>query len=220
MKYYRLIYRAGMLRAKKPLTRQYGEAFWRQFSARSARWLDEVLAKTPDIGDTIFAFNYAFTPAYIAWYKAARELHLPQDTCDRLLWTLNEGILTLVPRALRRPCMDGYLKSFRKKAPEHERLGAQGKLHPYDYRLRFVPGDENTFGIDITECGMLKLARDFDAEGIFPAVCRVDYLMSALFGAGFSRTKTLGDGDDCCNCRYTIGGHCEWTPEKGFEGRK
>ncbi|WP_315115539.1 hypothetical protein [uncultured Clostridium sp.] len=33
-------------------------------------------------------------------------------------------------------------------------------------------------------------------------------------------TKTLGDGDDCCNCRYIIGGSCEWSPEKGFVDRK
>lgn len=37
---------------------------------------------------------------------------------------------------------------------------------------------------------------------------------------GFERTKTLGDGDECCNCRYYIKGDCDWSPEKGFNDRK
>lgn len=215
MKYYRFIYRTGMLCSRKTLTTRYGEAFWQSFAQRSARWLDAVIAETPDIGNTIFAFNYAFTPAYIAWYKAAQELGLDKNQTDRLLWTLNEGIITLVPRWAGSLYMSSYLKSFRKKAPEHERLCQAGHVHPYDYKLRYISIDDKTFGIDITECGMLKLARDFDAEGIFPAVCRVDYIMSQYMGAGFARTKTLGDGDDCCDCRYTIGGTCTWQPGDG-----
>lgn len=220
MKYYRLIYRAGMLRAHRAVARQYGQEFWRRFAAEAASALDEVIAKTPDIGSTIFAFNYAFTPAYIAWYRAARAQGLTQAQTDSLLWLFNEGIITLVPKFARRAYMDAYLRAFRKKAPAHEALCAAGRVHPYDYRLKYIEGGQNTFGIDITECGMLKLARDFGAEGIFPAVCRVDYLMAHLMGSGFERTKTLGDGDDCCNCRYTIGGTCEWAPEKGFVERK
>lgn len=215
MKLYRFIYRVGMLRARKALAAQYGAEFYRQFKASSARWLSEVIAKTPDIGNTIFAFNYAFTPAYIAWYKAACEQGLDKNQTDRLLWLFNEGIITLVPKWAGPAYMTAYLKSFRQKAPEHERLCRAGRVHPYDYELRFVPGSGDTFGIDITRCGMRTLARDFDALGIFPAVCRVDYMMSQHMGAGFERTKTLGDGDDCCDCRYIIGGRCEWAPGDG-----
>lgn len=74
--------------------------------------------------------------------------------------------------------------------------------------------------VNITRCGMRTLAKDFDALGMFPAVCRVDYLMFSIMGGGFQRNKTLGDGDSCCNCIYTIGGKCDWNPEKGFKNRK
>lgn len=36
----------------------------------------------------------------------------------------------------------------------------------------------------------------------------------------FKRTKTLGDGDEFCNCHYEMKGSCECSPEKGFEHRK
>jgi hypothetical protein len=48
----------------------------------------------------------------------------------------------------------------------------------------------------------------------------MDYLFAHLMNNGFERTKTLGDGDDCCNCRYYLTGSCEWSPEKGFADRK
>jgi hypothetical protein len=48
----------------------------------------------------------------------------------------------------------------------------------------------------------------------------MDYLMANLMGNGFTRTKTLGDGDNCCNCSYSKVGYCEWSPEKGFIERK
>jgi hypothetical protein len=96
----------------------------------------------------------------------------------------------------------------------------RGELHPYDWHLTYREVSANTFEIDITECGLKKLAHDFAADGLLPGICRMDYLFSWLMGNGFERTRTLGDGDDCCNCRYHLVGDCEWSPEKGFETRK
>jgi hypothetical protein len=202
------------------LCAQYGVAFYNDFAARSAKILHEVISKTPDIGSTLFSFNYAFTPAYIAWYKAACALNINEKEIQDLLWLLNERIITVVPRFCMKAFVKAYLKNFRKKAPLHEKRMADGTVHPYDYRIKFRDVNKTTFEIDITRCGMMSLARDLDALGIFPAVCRVDYMLFSYMGAGFKRTKTLGDGDDHCNCRYIIGGACEWATEKGFEGRK
>lgn len=54
--------------------------------------------------------------------------------------------------------------------------------------------------------------------GTYP--CRLDYLMANIKGNKFERTKTLADGDDCCNCNMMGLGYTEWSPEKGFEQRK
>ena len=68
--------------------------------------------------------------------------------------------------------------------------------------------------------GISMLSKELGAEGLLPGVCRGDYLSAHLMGNGFERTKTLGDGDDCCNCRYYVKGDCDWSPDKGFENRK
>lgn len=220
MKIYKLIYRVGIIKSRSAIMQQYGKPFHKKFCITSKRWLDKVIAKTPHIGNTIFSFNYAFTPAYIAWFKAAIGLDLPKEQADKLLWTINESIFSLIPKKIAPLFINNYLNNFRKKAPIHQSLSEQNCLHQYDYKITYQAINSRVFEIDIYECGMMKLAKDFDALGMFPSICRIDYLLSNYMGAGFERTKTLGDGDNCCNCRYIFGGTCEWSPEKGFIDRK
>ena len=52
---------------------------------------------------------------------------------------------------------------------------------------------------------------------MLPGICAVDYIVAHYMGNGFSRTKTLGDGDDCCNCRYEIKGKCPLQVPAGMK---
>lgn len=220
MKLYRPIYQLGQWRSKPYFAKRYGVDFWRAYQNKSREILETVIAGTPDIGKGIFSFNYAFTPAYIAWYKAMLALGLPEGEATENIWRINERIMAILPGFIMPAVRRVYLGGFRKKAAEQERRFLEGHLHPYDYRIRYKPLEENCFQIDIYSCGMMRLCRDFDALGLFPSVCRMDYLFANRLGHGFWRSKTLGDGDDCCNCAYSMSGDCEWAPEKGFEDRK
>lgn len=219
MKHYKLIYWFCTLVSRKTIIKQHGKLFYKNFHRSSKQWLNEIAPQTPDIGKTVFSWNYAFSPSYIAWWKAACE-QLPKEQADKLIWKINEEVFSLIPKRLAPICIKCYMNNFRNKAPIHENLYKQGSLHPYDYKIQYREINDKIFEIDFYECGILKLARAFDAEGLFPSICRIDYLMFSLGGAGFERTKTLGDGDNCCNCRYIIDGKCEWAPEKGFVDRK
>lgn len=148
------------------------------------------------------------------------DLGLSSDEAGREIWAMNECLVTMIPRWLMPLSVKAYIGGFRKKAAEHAKKTRANALHPYDWKIAYREINENTFEIDITECAMLKLAKDFDVLGMYPAICRMDYLFSHYMGNGFERTKTLGDGDECCNCRYHIVGNCEWSPEKGFESRR
>lgn len=209
-----------MGRSRKALIGKYGKEFWDTFRKNSKQKLNEILPLTPDIGDSIFSFNYKFAPAYIAWYKSLEEAGLCQQEIWEVIWLMNDKMATTVPQPFLHATGRRYFNGFRKKTAAHIKRQQQNKLHPYDWRIAAREVDDNTFEIDITECAMKKLAHDFDADGLLPGICRMDFLFSHLMGNGFERTKTLGDGDDCCNCRYHIEGSCEWSPEAGFEYRK
>lgn len=209
-----------MARSRRPLIKKYGNEFWAAFRQSSKEKLTEILPRTPDIGNSIFSFNYQFGPPYIAWYKALAELGMCRQEAWEIIWLMNERMATTVPKSLLHLTGKLYINNFRKKAAAHVVRQQQNKLHPYDWQVAYREIDSNTFELDITECGMKKLAHDFDADGLLPGICRMDFLFSNLMGNGFERTKTLGDGDECCNCRYHIEGSCEWAPETGFEHRK
>jgi hypothetical protein len=201
--------------------RQYGKNFYRRFVETSKKNLKEILSETPDIGDSIFEFNYLYGPCYFSWYAALRSAGLDQETALQKIWQINEDLVKNVPEPIMHWfARNMYLGVFRKKAVEAERRGKAGLLHPFDWRVEYLNIDEHNFGINIYECGMLKLAKKFGYLEMFPAVCRMDYLFSHYFDNGFMRSGTLADGNLCCDCRYQFPGQCEWAPEKGFVDRK
>jgi hypothetical protein len=216
----KLIYDVGMMLSKKEIMKRHGKDFYTDFRRLALPVANDVIAKMPDIGNTMFAVNFLFAPTYISWYKASKALGLSPEETQKMLWLVNERMLALIPKRLARLYLKPAIHSSKKKALEHVRLQQEKRLHPYDWKIKYTEVDDTSYETEIYECGFIKLAKDFDVPGIVPAICRVDYLMSNLMGIGFVRTKTLGDGDACCNGRYFLGGSTEWAPEKGFIDRK
>lgn len=215
------IFNAMTRSAKNGIQAAYGADFYRQFTARAGQHLESYLPSVPEIGESIFAFNYLFGPCYFAWYQALRDLEIEKAEALNLIWQINEDFVKGIPEPLLRWFgKQMYLGTFRKRAMRAEQLGKAGGLHPFDWRIEYRDIDCNTFGINIYECGMLKLADRLGYRELFPQVCRMDYLFSHYFHQSFRRNGTLADGNICCDCWYQAPGACEWAPEKGFDTRK
>ena len=213
----KFIYRLTMCRSKGYIQKQYGKSFWKWFREHSDAVFRQVAAELPDIGDSIFSFNYAYAPSYVAWYRSMRQLGLDAGQADDLMWKMNEKMLLSVPKPFLHMAGKSYLNSFRKKAKQH--LQRQGKpgFSEYDWLIDYRDIDANSFEIDIRRCGFITVAKKYGVEGMLPGICSVDYMVSHYMGNGFSRTKTLGDGDECCNCHYELTGKC---PLRAPEGMK
>lgn len=213
----KFIYRLTMCRSKGYIQKQYGKSFWKSFREHSDAVFRQVAAELPDIGDSIFSFNYAYAPSYVAWYRSMRQLGLDAGQADDLMWKMNEKMPLSVPKPFLHMAGKSYLNSFRKKAKQH--LQRQGKpgFSEYDWLIDYRDIDANSFEIDIRRCGFITVAKKYGVEGMLPGICSVDYMVSHYMGNGFSRTKTLGDGDECCNCHYELTGKC---PLRAPEGMK
>ena len=146
-----------------------------------------------------------------------RQLGLDAGQADDLMWKMNEKMLLSVPKPFLHMAGKSYLNSFRKKAKQH--LQRQGKpgFSEYDWLIDYRDIDANSFEIDIRRCGFITVAKKYGVEGMLPGICSVDYMVSHYMGNGFSRTKMLGDGDECCNCHYELTGKC---PLRAPEGMK
>ena len=208
----KFIYHLTMLRSRRMIREKYGSEFWKKYKSESAKLFRKVLKRTPDIGESVFSFNYAYAPSYVAWYKTMRSIGLDEKQADELMWLMNEKMLLTVPKPFLHMTGKAYLNGFRKKAAKHEKRQKNG-LHPYDWEIAFRDIDDNSFEINITKCGFIAFAKEFDAEGMLPGICNVDYMISHYMGNGFRRTMTLGYGDRCCNCHYELTGECSIRPE-------
>jgi hypothetical protein len=111
MRKYKLIYLFGILISRKMIIEHYGKAFYKRFREVSKEWINKIAPQTPDIGNTVFSMNYAFTPSYIAWWKAACE-QLPNKQADKLVWKINERVFSLIPKRIAPVCIKIYMNTY------------------------------------------------------------------------------------------------------------
>ena len=91
---------------------------------------------------------------------------------------------------------------LRKRASE-----SQQRHYAADFVFNVVEGEEGdfNFGIDYTECAIVKFFHSQGADEFTPYVCLYDYPLSRLIGTGLRRTMTLAEGEPKCDFRFRIG---------------
>jgi hypothetical protein len=212
-------YRLLMFANKRYIARTYGTDFYRRFRSAADGKLAELAPRVPDIGKSVFAMNYAFIVAYVPFVHAFEQFDETRATAGELVWTINENLFDMIPAPLWKMMgKRAFGGRMAKRFKEAQDRGDRGLLHPRDWRLKVLPGVGLRY--DVTRCGALEVLRELGEGGVFPYACRLDHLMANRAGYLFERTRTLADGDACCNMSLTGLGFTEWSPEKGFELRR
>lgn len=63
--------------------------------------------------------------------------------------------------------------------------------------------DEYELGYDYEECGVCKLCTQENAFELAHFLCRMDFIQADIMGMKLVRTKTIADGGDICDFRYS-----------------
>jgi hypothetical protein len=84
---------------------------------------------------------------------------------------------------------------------------SQQRKYKEDWVIHFVEGNggDYIYGIDVTECAILKYLSKQGAPELTRYLCLTDYITSEAIGRGLVRNKTLAEGCDCCDFRYKQG---------------
>ena len=95
-------------------------------------------------------------------------------------------------RRLPRPLRTRMLRP-RKSRAEKQAKWTQQRHYPDDWLNAIVEGDGRTFdwGIDITECGVVKFFHGQGTDELTPYLCDLDYVGAEAAEVGLTRTKTL-----------------------------
>ena len=119
-----------------------------------------------------------------------------------------------IPRPLRI-----WMLRPRRSRAEKQVKWTQQRRYAGDWYNEIVEGDGRTFdwGIDITECGVVKFFHGQGADELTPYLCDLDYVGAQAAGVGLTRTKTLAWGCDSCDFRWKIPGDtiATWPPTFG-----
>ena len=63
---------------------------------------------------------------------------------------------------------------------------------------------EYDLGYDYHECGICKICKDEGCFELAKYLCRLDYVIADMMDAKLVRTKTIAEGADMCDFRYSL----------------
>jgi hypothetical protein len=179
--------------------------------------LDEyrvVIPLVPYIGGRRNRLSSALTLS--AWALAVYRVVLRHggDTQDagEVLYRHVRDAVERIPRPLR-----GRLLGARRSRAQRMARRTQQRRYSGDWVAEFVDGTGQPFdfGVDYTECGIVKFLHAQGADELTPYLCHLDYVMWEAAGQQLTRTKTLAWGCDRCDFRTTCSGTttATWPPE-------
>ena len=99
---------------------------------------------------------------------------------------------------------DSYLDE--KKLPGRLKWAEESKTRTGEnnWVVDVLPGcDEYDLGYDYHECGVCKICRDEGCPELAKYMCRLDFVIADIMGMKLVRTKTLAEGADLCDFRYS-----------------
>ena len=70
------------------------------------------------------------------------------------------------------------------------------------YRSKLYGKKGNEAGLDILSCPVVDALKDIGMPEVAPVMCAIDQVYSTGYrGIRFKRTKSVAEGDDCCDYR-------------------
>jgi len=138
------------------------------------------------------------------------------DETGRVMYRVMEKLFTF-----NDPMMSAHLRNPTGKQEQDsyrviEKWTAKSP-YPGDWKMKFVEGDgvNFDFGVDYTECGVVKFFKAHNAFALAKYMCLGDFPISRSIGSGLVRTTTLGSGGSKCDFRFKASRpiQMEWTPD-------
>ncbi len=177
-----------------------------------------LLPEVPYIGgdDNSLTETLYMAAAALALYQTMNAHNQPVEETGRVLYRVMENLFTF-----NDPMMSAQIRNptGKEEQDEYRRIGRWLEKSPYpgDWKMKFVEGDgvNFDFGVDYTECGIVKFYKAHNAIELAPYMCLGDFPISQLVGSGLVRTTTLAHGGPRCDFRFKAGRpiQMEWVPD-------
>ena len=193
----------------------FGRSFRRQletvlgFDSETAKAITEkakrkyraIIAGLPEYetGDR-FQMNIVSAAMLAAFYMQME----PKPSIEKMTAYYNAAMMTGV---MRRFCRMSAKRKFTAADVEGMRKTAQmnaADRNPYSWNMELLPYPDGIgYEARFTKCGICTLMKELGIYEVVPAMCALDYAMSAAGGRDvFVRQYTLAAGGPYCDCGY------------------
>lgn len=179
------------------LSKEIKDFDFKTFKKKHKKEYKEMVKRTPGIGSA--KENSLYSTYYIACYgfsiyKADPE-NITVDIFDRMIDDLLNSPLMKKAYEGKDAFDEKTMKNYEKGAKRSEK-----NEYPMDWKYTFLFNKEvPEYFLTYSECALCKLAKREHVEFLMSSLCKMDYKSIELKGAKLIRTKTIGNGDECCD---------------------
>jgi len=203
---------------RKYIAQAYGKDVAEAVVTETLHRFEALLPAIPYIGgsENILTENLYLSAAMLAMYQSLRAREKSVEEVARLIYQGTTSLYSGLPfRFLLR--WQGRNLLSQKRIDQRKRAAAisQERLYPDDWVFEIVEGDGQTFefGVDYTECGIVKYLTREGAPELAPYLCWLDYPMCKSMRVKLVRTETIAQGCERCNFRFSRGPAVDIVPD-------
>lgn len=192
---------------KRFIAELYGADLAEVITAETLNRFEGLLSDIPYIGgnDNLLTENLYLSAAVLAFYQSLKARGKPIEEIARIIYLGTDAFYSSFPFSLLLRWQGRQLFS-QKRIAQRRRDAAlsQQQRYPGDWVFQIITGDgaDFEFGVDYTECGIVKYLSEQNAPELAPYLCWLDYPMCAAMRVGLIRTETIAQGGTKCDFRF------------------
>jgi len=210
--------RLALRHFRKHVVEVYGKEEGEAIARETLQRFEALLPDIPYIGgaqngNTRALYN---TAAWLAMYRSLQAHGASVEEAARLIYLGSASFYDSVPtRWLMRWQGRRLLGRKFQDQRRHAAAISQQRRYPDDWVFEVVEGDGQAFafGVDDTECGVVKYLAREGAPELAPYLCWIDYPLFAAMHVRLDRTETLAQGGQRCDFRMSRGKPVQVEPE-------
>ena len=158
----------------------------------------QMLERTPDIGGTSLEKNL-YIAAFVFSLHKAEPVRITPEVVDAMVTAVFDSPF-IVNVHKNKKCTLFTDKVQDEKLQESK--ASQNSKYELDWKFDYKKGVDEFYNT-YTECGICKLGKRENCFEFVPCLCNMDERNYRNEGGILHRTKTLGNGDDCCDFHVT-----------------
>ena len=157
-----------------------------------------MLLRTPDIGGSSLEANLYIAAFVFSFYKAEPGKITPEIVDEMATAVFDSPFMVKAHKNKKCTLFTDKVQDQKVK----ESKASQHSKYELDWKFEYKKG-VNEFYNTYTECGICKLGKRENCFEFVPCLCNMDDRNYRNEGGQLHRTKTLAQGDDCCDFHIT-----------------